>query len=138
MIAHADFSALRNEYIAESANKLLPVPQEKTEMYKALDASGALFGFGAFDGEKLMGFAFLIAPILPHYGRVIATMESLFIAKKYRKTGAGLRLIREAERCAKELGSPALIISAPVGSVLDIILPRLKYTLTNRAYTKGF
>ncbi len=136
IINHPDFEELRKEYIAECANAHLPIPKEKLEMYKALDNSGTLHCFCAMEDEKMLGFVMLLAPILPHYGRLIAITESLFVAKAYRKSGAGLRLIRCAEKCAKELGSPAILSSAPLGGSLDKLLPRLKYTATNRAYIK--
>ncbi len=136
IINHNDFESLRGEYITECANAYLPIPHEKLEMYKALDASGTLHGFGAFDGVKLIGFVVVLTPVLPHYGRIMAIVESLFVASAYRKSGAGLKLIRRAEKCAKNFGSPAIIFSAPLGGNLEKLLPRLKYTPTNVAYTK--
>ncbi len=136
IINHPSFEALREEYIEECANAKLPKPQEKIEIYKTLDACGHLYGFAAFHDTTLLGFVFVLAPTMPHYGRLIAVVDSIFVAKKYRKSGAGLKLIRQAEQCAMSIGSPALIISVPLNGDLDKLLPRLKYTATNKAYTK--
>lgn len=138
LIGHHDFPALRKEYADESAVRGLPDPQEKLEIYQAMEGTGALCAYGAFEGNDLIGFVTVLAPELPHYGRVIAVTESLFVAAARRKSGAGLRLIRTAERHARDIGSPGLLVSAPSGGRLAALLPRLGYDETNRVYMKGF
>lgn len=141
---HPCFAALRREYAAESAMAGLPDPQEKLELYLLMEGSGALQVFGAFvqdeGGEALAGFVAVLAPVLPHYGVTVAVTESLFVAARYRKTGAGLALLRRAEQHARALGSPALLVSAPCregqAGRLATLLPRLKYVETNRVYMK--
>ncbi len=136
IINHPSFEALREEYIEECANAKLPKPKEKIEIYKALDNCGHLYGFAALKQDELLGFVFILAPTMPHYGRLIAVVDSIFVAKKHRNSGAGLRLIRRAEQCARDLSSPALIISVPINGDLDKLLPRLRYIATNKAYSK--
>ena len=130
------FPALRAEYAAESAVRGLPDPAEKEAMYQLMEANEAFQLFGAFLGAELIGFVAVLAPVLPHYGRVIAITESLFVAAAHRKTGAGMALIRQAERYAREIGSPGLFVSAPSGGRLCAILPRIGYRETNRAFLK--
>lgn len=137
VINSPEFPALRAEYAAESAVRGLPGPAEKEAMYQLMEANGAFQLFGAFLGAELVGFVAVLAPVLPHYGRIIAITESLFVAAAHRKTGAGMALIRQAERHAREIGSPGLLVSAPSGGRLCAILPRIGYHETNRAFLKN-
>lgn len=134
------FPALRREYADECAIAGLPDPEEKREMYQAMESTGAVQAFGAFVDGDLAGFVVVLAPLLPHYGRVIAVTESLFVASAHRKSGAGLRLLRRAEQHARDIGSPGLLVSAPIGEQsggrLATLLPRIGYSETNRVFLK--
>ena len=134
------FSDLCKEYAHEAAIAGLPDPQEKLSAYQVLEASGsdAFCVFGAFLGDRLVGFVVLLTPVIPHYGIAVAVAESLFVGWDYRRTGAGLLLIRQAEKRALELGSPGMLFSAPSGGRLAVLLPRIGYRETNRVFMKGF
>ncbi|MDR1360682.1 MAG: GNAT family N-acetyltransferase [Deltaproteobacteria bacterium] len=134
------FPALCREYAHESALAGLPEPQEKLSAYQALEAGGseAFCVYGAFMGDLLIGFLALLTPLLPHYGQAVAVAESLFVARAYRKTGAGMLLIRRAEKRAREVNSPGLLFSAPAKGRLARLLPRLGYGETNRVFLKEF
>ena len=138
--ANPAFPALCREYAGESAIAGLPDPQEKLSAYQALEACGsdAFCAYGAFLDEALIGFLALLTPVLPHYGVTIAVAESLFVGSAYRKTGAGMLLIRQAEKRAEEVGSPGMLFSAPSGGRLSAILPHIGYRETNRVYLKRF
>lgn len=132
--AEPNFKDLLEEYAAESAIEGLPHPAAKIEMYKALGDSNALRIWGAFFGEELIGFINVLAPVIPHYSIRIAVSESFFVASSRRETGAGLKLLHLAEAYTAEIGSPGLLISAPVGSILAEVLPRVGYIETNRVF----
>jgi GNAT superfamily N-acetyltransferase len=134
---NAGFPALFKEYAEECALRDLPAPDEKLAAYDAIERSGVFQIYGAFCGEKLVGVVAVLTPVIPHYGVAIAVAESLFVAKRHRKSGAGIRLLIAAERHAKDIGSPALMVSAPVGGVLAEVLPRLGYRETNRVFLRG-
>ena len=138
--ANPAFPALCREYAEEAAIAGLPDPQEKLSAYQMLESSGstAFNAYGAFSGDALIGFLVLLTPVLPHYGVAIAVAESLFVAGAYRKTGAGMLLIRLAEKRARELRSPGMLFSAPSGGRLAMLLPRIGYRETNRVFLKGF
>jgi GNAT superfamily N-acetyltransferase len=137
--ANKEFPALCREYAEESALAGLPAPQEKLSAYQALEAGGseAFSVYGAFLGDRLIGFIALLTPVLPHYGTTIAVAESLFVGRAHRKSGAGMLLIRQAEKRARELGSPGMLFSAPSGGRLAVLLPRIGYRETNRVFLKG-
>jgi len=132
------FHALCREYAAESALAGLPDPWEKLSAYQTLEAGGsaAFRAYGAYQGETLIGFIVLLTPVLPHYGVVVAVAESLFVGRAYRKTGAGMLLIRQAEKRAREVRSPGILFSAPTGGRLSVLLPRIGYRETNRVFFK--
>lgn len=107
------------------------------DVYRAMEASGALHILGVF-APDLVGFASLLIYGLPHYaGRRICTMESLFVMPSARSGGAGIKLLRAAEGLASDLGAAALMVSAPVESRLAGILPRTGYRETNRVFLRA-
>ena len=137
--ANVEFPALCREYAEESALAGLPDPQEKLSAYQALEAGGSdvFSAFGAFLGDRLIGFIVLLTPVLPHYGAAIAVAESLFVGSAHRKNGAGMLLIRQAEKRAREMRSPGMLFSAPSRGRLAVLLPRIGYRETNRVFLKG-
>jgi GNAT superfamily N-acetyltransferase len=131
------FLALAKEYASEAAIHGLPAPVEKLAAYRLIEASGCFQGYGAFlDNDKLIGFVAVLTPVIPHYGVAIAVSESFFVAAAHRKGGAGIKLLRAAERHARQAGSPGLLVSAPHGGRLARVLPHLGYRETNRVFFK--
>ena len=134
--ANPVFHTLVEEYARECAIAGLPHPRPRFDIYKAMgDASHPI---GVFLGDELVGFAVLLTPTIPHYGIMIGVTESLFVSKPKRKTGAGLKLIADVKRRAKEAGSPGVIISAPTGSDLAELLPMLEFDEVTRAFFHKF
>lgn len=122
------------EYGAESAIEELGPPAAQLDTYRQMEAVGALHLLGAFDGDALVGFLVMIVSVLPHYGACIASTESFFVARAARKSGAGLKLLHEAEQLAKSLGAAGFFVSAPMSSRLEKILPGVGYRETNRVF----
>jgi GNAT superfamily N-acetyltransferase len=132
----SNIDELLNEYAAESAIKDLPHPNAKVKSYQSLEKAGAIHAFGAFLDNTLVGFITVLSPVLPHYDLRIAVAESFFVAKAYRKTGAGLRLLRAAEVHSADIGASGLLVSAPTGGNLAEVLPHVGYSDTNRVFFK--
>jgi len=133
----ANFSALLDEYAAESAIDGLPKPECQVDMYKAMEDSELIHILGSFTDDKLTGFIILICGVLPHYGAVIATTESFFVSPTYRKSGAGLMLLREAERLAKSFDAVALVVTAPSGGRLAEVMPKAGYRESNAVFIRS-
>jgi GNAT superfamily N-acetyltransferase len=133
-----NFAELVEEYAAESSILGLPHPSAQLPMYHALEDAGALYSFGAFQGSLMIGFVAVLSYIMPHYGATASTTESFFVAKAYRKSGAGTKLRMAAESYAKSRGSSGLLISAPHGGQLAQVLPKAGYRQTNDVFFKGF
>jgi GNAT superfamily N-acetyltransferase len=130
------FPSMFSEYADECAIAMLPSPDEKMAAYDMIERSGVFQAYGAFsDAGVLLGFMALLTPVIPHYGVCIATMESLFVGREYRGSGAGLKLLRAAERHAEAAGCPGLLVSAPTGGQLAEVLARRDgYAETNRVF----
>lgn len=112
-----------------------PVPQGDT--YRALEANGLLHVLGAYQDDVMVGFLTVLTTTLPHFGRRAAVTESFFVSPAHRKSGAGLALLRAAERLATELNTDGLLVSTPAGGQLDAVMDRLDgYRLSNRVYFK--
>lgn len=137
-IEHApNIAALLAEYAVESSIGGLPHPAAKMDIYRHLESVGAIYPIGAFLDDMLVGFITILSPVNAHYGIRIAVAESFFVAKEYRKTGAGIKLRKAAEAHAKEIGSCGLLISAPIGGYLAEVLPHAGYTETNRVFFRN-
>ena len=87
--------------------------------YRQMETAGFLKAIGAFEGEKLVGGAFVLLTRIPHFSKMSAVAESLFVLPEARKKGAGTKLLQEIRAIAKESGAPGVFISAPVGSQLE-------------------
>lgn len=136
--ANPFFPTLAREYAEECKLAGLPHPDEKIACYEAIENTPYFTAFGAFSGEKLVGLVVVLTSVIPHYGVSISVTESLFVAKAYRHTGAGLKLLQAAEKHAKAKGSPGLLVSAPYGGTLAAVLPRRGYRATNTIFFKEF
>ena len=70
-----------------------------------LDDGGVVLG--AWDGERLAGFASLRYRLT----ETMAQLHGLFVSREYRRQGVASRLIEEIRRLAKEDGASALYVS---------------------------
>lgn len=134
-----DSKALIEEYAAECSIPAIGEINPQPAIYAAMEYSGVLHSFMAFDEERRVGFAIVLTPILPHYGKRVATIESLFVARASRGDGAGRELMRTVEEFAKQAGCVGILYSAPTGGQLERLLYASKdYKRTNAVFFRGF
>lgn len=109
----------------------------KVEAYKNMEASGTLQIYGAYSSDKVIGFISIMTPNLPHNVGKLVIVDAVFVSPLYKPTGAGLKLISEAEDFAnsKEAG---IIFSAGAESTLEKVLLGRDYKvirhILHRAY----
>ena len=120
---------------------LIPDAQPQRMTYEAMERTGVLQCFAAYAGPEgaslLIGFVSVIRAVMPHCGKRLATVESLFVEPDYRYTGAGAGLIAAAEQCAADSGCLAITAAARVGSAFDKVLSRRTgYALTHSQHTR--
>ena len=126
------------EYANESAIAGMGQCNVQMDIYRQMEAAGMLHPIAAYQGDEMVGFiALLISPV-PHYGQLVGTTESFFVAKKARAGGTGIKLLRAAEDKARELGAAGVFVSAPVGSRLAAVMPHVGYRQTNEVFFRGF
>lgn len=137
--AQPNIHELLDQYAAECAIEGLPHPAAKAQTYKNIEKSGMLHVWAAFDDDLLIGYITMLASTLPHYEILVAVTESYFVTKDGRKTGAGTKLRNESEALARQLGSPGVIYSCPLGGVLARVLEGEDDCVeTNRVFFKRF
>ena len=145
----AIFDAPNAAYLLHSYAEecLIPDAQPQRAVYEAMEKTDLLRCFGAYaSGPEidtaspyglLIGFISVATPIMPHCGKRIATVESLFVDPNYRHSGAGNYLLDEAERYAARMKCLALTCAARVGSAFDKVLSRRTgYALTHVQHTR--
>lgn len=135
--AEPNLNTLIEEYAIECANQGLPYPNYNVETYRQIESRGCLAAFGAYEGLTLVGFIVVLLPFIPHYSMAVATVETFFVGKASRASGAGILLRKAAEDYAKDMGSPGMYISTPSGSVLcDVMYQTKGYEESNRVFFK--
>ncbi len=129
-----NIDALVAEYADESLNQQIGPANPQWDTYRHLEEIGLMRVVGAFEGDTLAGFVFVLVSVLPHFGKPVASTESVFVRPESRRGGTGTRLLRAAEATAKGMGADGFLVSAPTGSRLERIMPRQGYRETNRVF----
>lgn len=130
------FAALCDEYREESLRNpnMLGASPDRVG-YERMVQAGVMQPLGVFTGDELVGFCtVIISPVLHFGGKVVASTETLFIAKAHRASRAGITLLRSAEWVALQVGACGLYVSAPSGGRLERLLPHIGYHETNRVF----
>ena len=122
---------------------LVPDAEPQRPLYAAMEKMGTLQCFGAYFSPgagitpKLIGFISVMRTIVPHDGHLIAAVESVFVDRDYRSTGAFFLLVAAAEQYATDCGCRCLLASARIGSALDVVLTRRAgYEKTHNQHTR--
>ena len=109
---------------AYSKDCVMPDYNPQRQIYEAMENSGALYCFGAYVDDVLVGFVSVVTGLMPHNGKRTATIESLFALPSHRKYGIGDALLSAVEVLALKEGCVALLYTARVGSPLSVVLSR--------------
>tara|TARA_R110000796_G_scaffold6495_7_gene23000 strand:+ start:602 stop:1048 length:447 start_codon:yes stop_codon:yes gene_type:complete len=133
-----EFDGLVAEYALESKIKGMPPINWAREMYESMEGAGIVHCLALRDTEeKLVGFAILLCTVYPHYSKLAVTAESLFVTRKYRQGGSGMKLIKQIEAHGKNIGAVGILLSAPHGGSLESVAPRIGYQQTNSVFFKA-
>jgi len=133
-----DAAKLIAEYAAECSIPAVGPINPQRDLYMKLENNGALKCFGAYEGDDLVGFCNVLVYVLPHYGKTIATVESLFVAEDHRCSDAGKELMFHVEQFAEGVGCTGILYSAPAGGKLERLLyAKYEYHRTNTVFYRG-
>lgn len=137
--AYREFPALLAAYAEECGMEGMPPPELHEPLYMAMERSGSMDVLCATVEGRLVGFLVLLVSPNPHYGGAkIGVVESFFVAREKRRTGAGDALLRAARESATHRGAVAFLVIAPLGSKLALVLSRDKaYRESNRVFFRG-
>lgn len=130
-----EFSRLLHDYVEESS-MVSYKPNVQWNIYQSLEDAGVLHCITSSTEDILTGFLLFIVSVMPHYGVKMASVESYYVDKSHRDTGAGLGMLRMAQEVAKSNGAVGFLSSAPIKGRLENILPRVGYRETNRVFYK--
>lgn len=129
-------SDLIREYAAECAIPAIGQPDPQPAMYEQMENCGLMRAFGVYRDARLVGFATPLVSVLPHYGKQVATVESMFVTASERGLASG-RLMKNVEAYAGSSGCGAILYSAPAGGAFEAFLGgREEYELTNSVFCR--
>lgn len=132
--ASQGFAEVVEEYLQETSNPAIGGATVQPERYEELDALGTLKCIGAFADGLLVGLVGILFSRSQHYAFPIASIESFYLCKDYRKGTNGLRLIRAAKELVKKEGAPGLVFMAPPGTSYEQVCKKLGMVPTHIAY----
>lgn len=132
--ASRGFAEVVAEYKDETSNPAIGSPTVQFERYRELDALGTLKCLGAFEEGELVGLVGVMLARSQHYPFPIASIESFYLRKAFRKGTNGLRLIRAAKELVKKQGAPGLVFMTPPGTNYERVCQRLGMIPTHIAY----
>lgn len=113
------------EYTAESGNPDLGSAMPSQQQYEQMESSGILSVLGAFEGDSLVGFVSVVVTMYPHFGKLVGSVESIWLRNDKRAGSAGLRLLKTAFANAKERGAVGCYLGARHGSRQHRLYERL-------------
>lgn len=130
-----DLLSLHWEEVAR--HKDIMVLNPWVEKYAALEENNMIIAFGAFDDARFIGYAVtFIMPHMHYRDLIVASNDIIFLHKDYRASRAGLMLIRETERAAKESGAQMVLWHAKKDSTFDYLLDRKGYGVQDIIYSR--
>ena len=101
-------------------------PDPLFSAYRQMEAAGMLVSIGAWDEDKLVGYVMVGVALHLNYQVLAGHHDLLFVDKAHRQgSNLGMRLIRAAEKGAKERGAKWLFWHAKPDSALATILRAL-------------
>lgn len=128
---------LRLHWEEVARHKDLMVLNPWTEKYQALEENGMTIALGAFDDDHFIGYAVtFVMPHMHYKDLIIGSNDIIFLHKDYRASRAGLMLIKETERLAKDMGVKLMLWHAKSGSTFDSLLSRKGYGVQDIIYSR--
>lgn len=107
------------------------------EKYKLLNQAGILKIFTVRDFGRLIGYFIVICQQHMHYSdHVYAMNDIIYIDPDYRGSTIAYKLLRSVEKRLKQDGVSVLMINMKVHAPFDRLLESLKFSNTERVYTK--
>jgi GNAT superfamily N-acetyltransferase len=133
-----DMQPLLREHYNEIAHDKHSIPLAPSRArYEALEHAGELFALGARIEGALIGYSvFFVKPHIHYATTLVAVNDVLFVAREYRNTLVGMRLISESEKKLRERGVVKLVWHIKPEHDWSAILARRGYMPVETIYGK--
>lgn len=106
------------------------------DVFTKMEEQGRLFTLFVMDGEEIAGYSVNILAEHLHSDTLYAQNDAVYVSPAYRRSGAGIRLMKATERAAKEHGAQLLFWHAKQGSRLESVLGRMGYGVLDVIFSK--
>lgn len=102
-----------------------------------LEKTGTLGVYSCRFEEKLVGYSLVFADTnVFHKDKVFATIDPIFISKRYRLNGSGFKFLKFILKDLKSLGVTSVQVSAKVEHSFNSLLKKMKLIPTDINYVK--
>lgn len=118
-------------------NKQVMVLKPDEDRYRAMEQAGSLLILAAWEGETLVGYSVNFIVNHLHYADLrLCSNDLLFITRSKRAGRLGLKLIRETEKRAAEMGARLMLWHAKQDTALAVMMPKMGYGVQDIIFSK--
>lgn len=112
-------------------------PDIDLEKYRELQRKGELALIGAYCGDAMVGYVFVVLSQHPHYKSVKVAVDDMhYLSPEYRQGMTGKTMLEVAEARARTMGAKVFTMRCKAGSGHGILFERMGYELTDLVYVK--
>jgi GNAT superfamily N-acetyltransferase len=113
-------------------------PTPKVESYANLEEKGLFKAMIARNNGKLVGYCFFYLYNHMHYPhKIYALNDVLFLLPEYRRTNAGINLMKEAEKMVVDAGAVSILWAVRDFRDFSPVLKRMGYHKQETVYFKN-
>lgn len=117
LMARPEFMPLADAYAKEAGNPEFGEWQINRGWYVDLERSGLGQAFGVFEDEKLVGFAYAVLNVQPHFtNTTVLAVDAIYVTPEARKRNCGLALLRALKSHAKAMKADGLLLGAKLNT----------------------
>ena len=130
-------SLVKAHYDEVAKNKSVMILKPDMDKYQTLEKAGKLLSLAAFVNDKIVGYSVNIVDNHIHYADLTFCINDvLFVDPVYRNGRCGLMLIKQTEQMAKARNAGLILWHAKSGTALDMIMPKIGYSIQEIIYSK--
>lgn len=119
------FDLMAAAYTSESGTAEYGEANVAKEGYYTLEKYGDASLLVVESCDCIVGFAVIVHSYHMHFSKHIAVLETLYLDPVFRNGTLGIKLIRAAQKLAKQKGFEFMTASAPAGSRLNKLYARM-------------
>lgn len=117
LTARPEFMPLADAYAKEAGNPEFGDWHINKGWYQDLERSGLGQAFGVYEDDKLVGFAYAVLNVQPHFtGVTVLAVDAIYVTPEARKRNGGLALLRALKAHAKAMKADGLLLGAKLNT----------------------